>query len=56
MKGTIVVETQEEYDKWIATLKPQYTAAHPEGGEAKPSASTDAVKTTDKPVALNAGQ
>lgn len=34
MRGTIVVETQEEFDAWMATKKPQYTevmkAASPE--------------------------
>lgn len=44
MKGTIVVETQEEFDKWIASQKPQYDAAHPAGvAEAKP-ATTDAAQ------------
>lgn len=40
MKGTIIVETQEEFDKWIASQKPQYDAAHPAGvAEAKPAAA-----------------
>lgn len=44
MKGTIIVETQEEFDKWIASQKPQYDAAHPAGvAEAKPAA-TDAAQ------------
>ena len=30
MRGTIVVETQEEFDAWIAGKKPQYLAAFPD--------------------------
>ncbi len=30
MRGTIVVETQEEYDQWITSQKPKYYAAFPE--------------------------
>lgn len=44
MKGTIVVETQEEFDKWIASQKPQYQAANPGVAEAKP-ATVEAVQT-----------
>ncbi|MBX2922023.1 MAG: cytochrome c oxidase subunit II [Chitinophagaceae bacterium] len=40
MKGTIVVETQEEFNKWIASQKPQYDAAHPNVAEAKPAADS----------------
>ncbi|RYY60375.1 MAG: cytochrome c oxidase subunit II [Chitinophagaceae bacterium] len=29
MRGTIVVETQEEYDTWLITQKPQYLTANP---------------------------
>ncbi len=31
MRGIIVVETQEEFDKWIAAQKPQFLTAHPDG-------------------------
>jgi cytochrome c oxidase subunit 2 len=27
MRGTIIVETQEEFDRWMASQKPQYTTA-----------------------------
>lgn len=30
MRGTIVVESQEEFDRWMASKKPQYYAAFPE--------------------------
>jgi cytochrome c oxidase subunit 2 len=29
MRGTVVVETQEEFDAWISTRNPQYLEAHP---------------------------
>ena len=30
MRGVVIVETQEEYDRWIISQKSQYSAAHPE--------------------------
>jgi len=30
MRGVIIVETQEEYDRWIISQKSQYSVAHPE--------------------------
>jgi len=30
MRGTIVVETQEEFDAWLASKKPQYLVANPD--------------------------
>jgi cytochrome c oxidase subunit 2 len=30
MRGEIVVETQAEYDAWMATKKPKYFAAFPD--------------------------
>ncbi|MBX3256792.1 MAG: cytochrome c oxidase subunit II [Chitinophagaceae bacterium] len=48
MKGTIVVETQEEFDKWINSQKPQYVTAHPDGAVAVAAtvapAAADSVK------------
>lgn len=41
MKGTIIVETQEEFDKWISSQKPQYLTAHP---EAAPSTTATELK------------
>ena len=29
MRGTIIVETQEEFDAWMASKKPQYSVANP---------------------------
>lgn len=55
MRGTIVVETQEEFDAWMASQKSQYVRAFP---EKDPSAKP--VADTVKPVAqlapaVNAG-
>ena len=61
MRGIIIVETQEEYDKWLASLKPQYmvvkesqagqapTAAAP----AKDSLAVKPAVPAAKPIAQN---
>ncbi|MBX3239664.1 MAG: cytochrome c oxidase subunit II [Chitinophagaceae bacterium] len=42
MKGIIVVETQEEFDKWMAEQKPQYNLAKPEvASKAAPGAENN---------------
>lgn len=46
MRGTIIVESQEEFDAWIAGKKPQYLAAHP---DMDPAMKKDT--TAPKPVA-----
>ncbi|MBN8858891.1 MAG: cytochrome c oxidase subunit II [Sphingobacteriales bacterium] len=46
MRGVIVVETQEEFDKWITSQKPQYLAAHPDGGSTPLPAAADTSKAT----------
>lgn len=48
MRGTIIVESQEEFDAWIAGKKPQYLAANP---DKDPSMKKDTV-TVIKPVAV----
>lgn len=45
MRGTIVVETQQEFDKWMSQQKPQYAAAHP-APEAAPAAGQPASDST----------
>jgi cytochrome c oxidase subunit II len=40
MKGVIVVETQEEFDVWIAKKKPQYLVANPDKDASVPKADT----------------
>ncbi len=46
MRGTIIVETQEEFDAWMAGKKPQYLAANP---DKDPAVKKDT--TAVKPVA-----
>jgi cytochrome c oxidase subunit 2 len=48
MRGTVIVETQAEYDAWMAKQQTYYAAntapATPAEGEAKPEQKTDSVK------------
>jgi cytochrome c oxidase subunit 2 len=49
MKGLIIVETQEDYDKWLAEQKPQYLSVMASGQQAAPPAApavADSAKTT----------
>jgi len=60
MRGTVIVETQEEFNAWMATKKSQYAVANapaaqdpaqtPGALQTTPAGSTDSV--TGKPVAL----
>ena len=43
MRGEIVVETQEEFDRWMAIQTPQYYVAFPEKNPVK--SVTDTLKT-----------
>ncbi|RYY53219.1 MAG: cytochrome c oxidase subunit II, partial [Chitinophagaceae bacterium] len=61
MRGTVVVETQEEYDQWLVTQKPQYYAANPSKDPKAPKTpapgtpgtdSTGAAKDSTKVVAM----
>jgi len=52
MRGTIVVETQEEFDAWIVGKKPQYLVANP---DKDPSIKKDSV-TAKIPVAVSNAQ
>jgi cytochrome c oxidase subunit 2 len=47
MRGVVVVETQEEFDAWLAGKKPQYLVANP---DKDPSVKKDSA-TVAKPVA-----
>ena len=48
MRGIIIVETQEEFDVWLAKKKPQYLVANPDKDKSAPKAAAD---TTVKVVA-----
>ncbi|MBA2248627.1 MAG: cytochrome c oxidase subunit II [Chitinophagaceae bacterium] len=54
MRGIIIVETQEEFDKWIATQQPEYARAM--GGGSGSTPATDSLPKKDsaasKPLAL----
>jgi cytochrome c oxidase subunit II len=45
MRATVIVETQEEFDRWVASKTPQYALAHPAPGG---KAATQAVDSTNK--------
>jgi cytochrome c oxidase subunit 2 len=49
MRGTIIVETQEEFDAWIASKKPQYLVANP---DKDPSVKKDSVTTAPLTTAI----
>ena len=50
MRGTIVVETQEEYDAWMAQQEPQYVRANPKPEAAPATTGTDTSKTIAQTV------
>jgi cytochrome c oxidase subunit 2 len=48
MRGVIVVETQQEFDSWLAKKKPQYLVANPDkdpSAKPKPAVADSAAKT-----------
>lgn len=57
MRGIIIVETQEEYDAWMATKKPQYLTVMEQNAPAAPQAAEPNVaapadSASAKPVAM----
>jgi cytochrome c oxidase subunit II len=62
MRGTIVVETQEEFDRWLASKKPQYYVANPDKDPSTKAVSdtthrvgTDTLKSANMSTASGAG-
>jgi cytochrome c oxidase subunit II len=55
MRGIVVVETQEEYDAWLAAKKPQYYVANPDKDPSAKPATTNVADTTKKIAALTNG-
>jgi len=55
MRGVIIVETQEEYDAWMASKKPQYVTVQEGAAPAAPAADSTAAAaataTMSKPLA-----
>jgi cytochrome c oxidase subunit 2 len=43
MRGTIIVESQEEFDRWMASKKPKYYAAFPDKDPDVMKAAADTV-------------
>ncbi|MFM2337349.1 MAG: hypothetical protein RL115_542 [Bacteroidota bacterium] len=52
MRGTIIVETQEEFDAWMASKKPQYLVANPQFDKSV-TKDTSATKLTAEVVKGN---
>ncbi len=50
MKGLVIVETQEEYNTWLAGKKPQYVTVREQ--QKSPAPAPAAADTTAKPIAL----
>ena len=54
MMGTIIVQTQAEYDKWINSQQTYYASVNPSAAPAQPSGDNAAPKKdTTKAVTLN---
>jgi cytochrome c oxidase subunit 2 len=51
MKGIIIIETQQEFDKWMVAQKPEYYKAFPER-DPNPSAPTKTDSTTNATKAV----
>jgi cytochrome c oxidase subunit 2 len=49
MRGVIVVETEEQYKKWLSEQKPEYLTLHPEKDPSKAKENQAASDTTAKP-------
>jgi cytochrome c oxidase subunit 2 len=44
MRGVIIVDTEEDYKKWLATLKPEYFTVYPDKAPKEIKADTTPVK------------
>jgi cytochrome c oxidase subunit 2 len=51
MRGVIVVESEEDYKKWLATQKPEYLTLFPEKDPSKQVKAVDTTAATSKPMA-----
>jgi cytochrome c oxidase subunit 2 len=50
MRGVIVVESEADYNKWLASQKPEYFTLHP---EKNPGGNNQAVDSTQSaPIAI----
>lgn len=51
MRGTVIVESQAEFNAWIAGKQPQYLAA--KGGAPAATPTTDSAATAEKTISMN---
>lgn len=56
MRGIIVVETEEEYNKWLASQKPEYLSLFPDKDPANQAPAVPATADTTKPLAQLTGK
>ncbi|MDZ4807640.1 MAG: cytochrome c oxidase subunit II, partial [Bacteroidota bacterium] len=54
MRAVVIVETQEEFDAWMASKKPQYIVANPDKGSSEPKKDSviSKVPVVGAPVAM----
>ncbi len=53
MRGVIIVESQQEFDKWLIGEKPEFYKAFPDRDpNPTPGPKTDSTSTVAKPVAM----
>ena len=50
MRGVIVVESEEDYNKWLASQKPEYFTLFPDKDPSKQVQAADST-TAPKPIA-----
>jgi len=51
MRGVIVVESEEDYKKWLAEQKPEYLTLFPDKDPSKATQAVEPAPATDKPLA-----
>lgn len=48
MRGTVIVETQEQHDKWLASQQPYYASSNPAAAPAAPAADSTGKEAAPK--------
>jgi cytochrome c oxidase subunit 2 len=51
MRGVIIVESEEDYKKWLASQKPEYFTLFPDKDPSKQVQAVDTTAATSKPMA-----
>jgi cytochrome c oxidase subunit 2 len=52
MRGVIVVESEADYNKWLASQKPEYLTLHPEKDPAGNNQVADSTKSAPLAIAV----